>query len=116
MNISESGAIPCHCSSIDKLIEETELLAVSYTPYRHGLLAAPRSPRGSGCSRVFNQKHAAHLIVVSHIFLKKHLFCSLAASGPRRMHAGFLLLLRPQSVWAQELQHARLVAQLPVES
>ena len=45
MNISESRAIPCHCSSIIKLLkEETELLAVSYTPYRHGLLAAPGSP------------------------------------------------------------------------
>lgn len=43
VNISESRAILCHCSSIIKLLEVTGLLAVTCTWYRRGLLAASRS-------------------------------------------------------------------------
>lgn len=43
VNISESRAVLCHCSSIIKLLEVTGLLAVTCTWCRHGLLAASRS-------------------------------------------------------------------------
>lgn len=43
VNISESRAILCHCSSIIKLLEVTGLLAVTCTWYRRGLLAASGS-------------------------------------------------------------------------
>lgn len=43
VNISESRAILCHCSSIIKLLEVTGLLAVTCTWCRRGLLAASRS-------------------------------------------------------------------------
>ena len=98
MSISESRAFPCHCSGVIKLIQKIELLAVSYTPYRHGLLAAP----GSSMDLVvlMCSTRNTHLIVVSHIFLKKYLFCSSAVSGSRCLHAGFFLVVRRlQSVW-----------------